>query len=102
MGGVTPGKLWEHAPEADINASVWTAAVGRTEEAQDCHLQNGQARAAARAPATVGQALRLWGRHAEGRDHLTAAMEVLHVDPDTDTVRALEQLRDAGGVLGLA
>ena len=32
------------------------------------------------------------GRHAEAREHLTAAVDVLRADPDTDTVRALEQL----------
>ena len=56
------------------------------------YLQRGQARAAARAQAIAGQALRLWGRHAEARDQLTAAVEVLRADPDTDTVRALEEL----------
>ena len=86
------GELWEHAAEADISAGLWAAAIEHAGRARDCHLQKGQARAAARAQATVGQALRLWGRHAEGRDHLTAAMEVLRVDPDHDTVRALEQL----------
>ncbi len=56
------------------------------------YLQCGQARAAARVQAIAGQALRLWGRNAEARDQLTAAMEVLRADPDRDTVRALDQL----------
>ena len=86
------GQFWERAAEASISAGGWAAAIEYADWARDCHLRKGQARAAARAQATVGQALRLWGRHAEGRDHLTAAMEVLRVDPDTDTVRALEQL----------
>jgi len=36
--------------------------------------------------------LRHWGRHAEARDQLTAAVEVLQADPDTDTVRAMAEL----------
>ena len=54
--------------------------------------RRGQARAAARAQAIAGQALRRWGRHAEAREQLTAALEVLRADPDTDTVRALGDL----------
>jgi tetratricopeptide (TPR) repeat protein len=38
---------------------------------------------------TVGEALRRWGRHAQARERLTAAVAVLRDDPDTDTVRAL-------------
>ena len=34
----------------------------------------------------------MWGRHAEAREQLTAAVEVLRAEPDTDTVRALDQL----------
>ena len=56
------------------------------------YLQRGQARAAARAQAIAGQALRQWGRHAEAREQLTAAVEVLRAEPDTDTVRALDEL----------
>ena len=40
----------------------------------------------------AGQALRLWGRYAHGREQLTAAVAVLREDPDTDTVRALGEL----------
>jgi hypothetical protein len=60
--------------------------------ARECHLQVGQIRAAARAQAIAGQALLRWGRHAEAREQLTAALEVLRADPDTDTVRTLAQL----------
>ena len=51
-----------------------------------------QARAAARAQAIAGRALREWGHHADAREQLTAAVEVLRADPDTDTVRALGDL----------
>jgi hypothetical protein len=91
-GLLDAGVLWERAAEADISAADWAAAIDHAGRARDCYLRQAQARAAARAQATVGQALRLWGRHAEGRDHLTAAMEVLRVDPDTDTVSALVEL----------
>jgi tetratricopeptide (TPR) repeat protein len=60
--------------------------------ARDHYLDRGQARAAARAQATTGEALRRGGRGNEARDQLTAALEVLRADPDTGTVRALESL----------
>ena len=40
----------------------------------------------------AGQALREWGRHAQAREQLTAAVAVLREDPDADTVRALGEL----------
>ena len=40
----------------------------------------------------AGRALRLWGRYAQAREQLTAAVAVLREDPDTDTVRALGEL----------
>jgi class 3 adenylate cyclase/predicted ATPase len=86
------GRLWELAAEAAVTNGDWATAVEHSGLARDYHLQRGQARAAARADATAGRALRLWGRHAEARDQLTAAVEVLRAEPDTDTVRALEQL----------
>ena len=42
---------------------------------------------AARTQAVAGRALRTWGRHAEARERLTAAVKILRADPDTDTVR---------------
>ena len=84
--------LWERAAEAAVTSADWAAAVEHAGRARDYYLQRGQARAAARAQAIAGQALRLWGRHAEAREQLTAAVEVLRADPDTDTVRALEKL----------
>jgi class 3 adenylate cyclase len=86
------GELWGRAAEAAVSSADWAAAIEYADRARDYHLARGQARAAARAQATAGQALRLWGRHADGRDQLTAAMDVLREDPDTDTVRALEEL----------
>ena len=91
-GQPSAGVLWERAAQAAVTSGDWAAAVEHAGRARDYHLGRGQARAAARAQAIAGQALRLWGHHAEAREQLTAAVEVLRADPDTDTVRALEQL----------
>ena len=86
------GRLWERAAEAAAASAEWAAAIGYAHRASDYHQERGQARAAARAQATAGHALRLWGRHAEAREELTAAVAALRADPDADTVRALEEL----------
>ena len=86
------GVLWERAAQAAVTSGDWAAAVEHAGRAREYHLGRGQARTAARAQAISGWALRLWGHHAEARDQLTAAVEVLRTQPDTDTVRALEQL----------
>ena len=84
--------LWECAARAAVANGSWAVATQYAGRAHEYYLQRGWARAAARAQATAGQALRVWGRHGEARDQLTAAMEVLRAEPDTDTVRALDQL----------
>jgi predicted ATPase len=86
------GALWERAAEAAVTDADYATAIEHASRARDHYLRRAQARAAARAQATVGQAMRLRGRHAEARDQLTAAVEVLSADPDIDTVRALQQL----------
>ena len=86
------GILWERAATAADTSAHWALAVELAGRARDYHRQAGQARAAARAQAIAGQALRNWGRLAEAREQLTAALEVLRADPDTDTVRALGNL----------
>ena len=86
------GPLWEHAAEAAITDAGWTAAIEYADRARGYYLRRGQARAAARAQARAGEALRQWGRYADAREQLTAAVEVLRADPDTDTVHALAQL----------
>jgi class 3 adenylate cyclase/tetratricopeptide (TPR) repeat protein len=83
------GLLWEHAAEAALAIANWVAAIDYADHARDYHRQRGQDRAAARAQSIAGRALRLWGRHAEARERLTAALEILRTDPDADTVRAL-------------
>jgi len=86
------GVLWERAAQAAAASGDWATAVEHAGLARDYHLGRGQARAAARAQATAGHALHRWGHHAEARDQLTAAAQVLRADPDLDTVRALDEL----------
>src|SRR5205814_2025568 len=82
----TAAALWEKAALAAATNGDYPTAVQDTERARDLYTQRGDSRAAARAQATAGQALRRWGRHAQAREQLTAAVEVLRADPDTDTV----------------
>jgi class 3 adenylate cyclase/tetratricopeptide (TPR) repeat protein len=91
-GSPDVGGLWERAAQAAAGSGDWAVAVGHADRARDHYLQRGQARAAARAQAIAGHAQRLWGRYAEARVQLTAALEVLRADPDADTVRALDGL----------
>ena len=86
------GALWISAADAATAATQYAAAVQHAGRARDYYVQRGQARAAARARASAGQALHEWGRYAEAREQLTAAVEILRTDPDTDTVRALQGL----------
>jgi class 3 adenylate cyclase len=91
-GRPSAGMLWERAALAAATSASWAAAEEHAHRARDYHLEHGQARAAARAQVSAGAALRGRGRLAEAREQLTAALEVLRADPDTDTVRALRQL----------
>jgi len=83
---------WERAAKAAILIADYAAAIEHADHARDGYLDAGQVRVAARAQALAGKALRLWGRHAQAREQLTVAMDVLRAEPDTETVRALEQL----------
>jgi tetratricopeptide (TPR) repeat protein len=86
------GTLWERAARAVIVPGDYAAAVEYADRARDHYLRRGQDRAAARTQAIAGRALRIWGRHAGARERLSAAAKVLRADPDTDTVRVLEEL----------
>jgi class 3 adenylate cyclase len=94
------GLLWERAATAADTSANWALAVELAGRARKYHQQAGQPRAAARAQAIAGQALRYWGRLAEAREQLTAAVEALRADPDTDTVRALWNLAAVEVVAG--
>jgi class 3 adenylate cyclase/predicted ATPase len=91
-GQQTAAVLWERAADAALISGNWAAAIEHAGRARDDYLQRSDSRAAARTQATVGRAMRRWGRLAEARNQLTTAVEVLRADPDTDTVRALEEL----------
>ncbi|MGO9365479.1 MAG: DUF3734 domain-containing protein [Rhodomicrobium sp.] len=91
----------DHSKDIDFSAhgilARWNAGYADTQRAlakraRDHRLGRGDSRAAARAQAIAGRALRNWGRHGEAREQLTAAVEVLRADPDPDTVRALHEL----------
>ena len=84
--------LWEHAAGAAVTNADWATAIEQAGHAGDLYRQCGDARSAARTQAITGKALRLWGRHGEAREQLTAALAVLRADPDTDTVQALDEL----------
>jgi tetratricopeptide (TPR) repeat protein len=84
--------LWERAAEAATNAPDYATALAQAGRARAYYLRHGQDRDAARVQAAAGRALRLRGRYTEARGEFIAAMGVLRADPDTNTVRALEQL----------
>ena len=86
------GVLWEHAAGAALTNGEWATATEHASHAGDLYRQCGDARSAARTQAIAGEALRVWGRHAQAREQLTAAVEVLRAEPDTHTVRAVEEL----------
>ena len=88
----TAGFLWEMAARTACTSADYPLAVEHGGRARGDHRSHGRARAAARAQAVVGHALRQWGRLGEARDQLTEALSVLRDDPDADTVWALEQL----------
>jgi tetratricopeptide (TPR) repeat protein len=101
-GGPAAGGLWERAARAADASADWATAVEHAGRAQDYYLEHGQARAAARAQSIAGQAMRQWGHHGQARDQLTAAVEVLRADPDSDTVHALEELANVEVMAGSA
>jgi class 3 adenylate cyclase/predicted ATPase len=86
------GMLWERAAEASTATADYAGAVSYADRARADYLEHGQDRAVARAQAIAGRALNESGRYAEARQQLIAAVEVLRTDPDTDTVRALQEL----------
>jgi len=84
--------LWEHAAANADTSADFAMAVRHADRARDYHVECGEVRAAARAQAIAGKALRHWGRLGEAREQLTAAVAVLREDPDADTVQALGEL----------
>jgi tetratricopeptide (TPR) repeat protein len=101
-GQPSAGVLWERAAEAAETNSDWARAIELAGRAHGYHLADGHARSAARARAIAGRALSYWGRLAEAREQLTAAVEVLRADPDIDTVRGLRSLASVEAAAGSA
>ncbi len=103
-GNLRAGMLWERAADAARIAADYDRAAGYAGHARDYYQQHGQMRAAARAQATGADALSRQGRLGDAREQFTAALEVLRVDPDADTVTALDRLAGlevhAGSQLG--
>jgi class 3 adenylate cyclase/predicted ATPase len=97
---VATAVLWERAAEAAVTNADYAAAVEQVNQAADAYRRYGDARSAARAQVIAGQALRLWGRYAQAREQLTAALAVLREHPDTGTVRALGELATLEVVAG--
>jgi class 3 adenylate cyclase/tetratricopeptide (TPR) repeat protein len=84
--------LWERAARAALIAFDVDGTLSHSKRASGLYAAQGQTRAAARAEAIAGDALRRSGRHGEARETLTAALVVLRPDPDSDTVTALDHL----------
>ena len=84
--------LWEYAAEAAYTNADYAEAAEQAGQAGELYRQGGDTRAAARAQIIAGRALHRRGRHAEAREQLTAALDVLRDDPDAGTVRALGEL----------
>jgi class 3 adenylate cyclase/tetratricopeptide (TPR) repeat protein len=91
-GQPSAGALWERAAEAAVTCADLAGALDYAGKAREQYLRHDQARAAARVQATAAWGLRQGGRHAEARENLSAALQVLWAEPDTDTVQALQQL----------
>jgi tetratricopeptide (TPR) repeat protein len=89
---VAAAVLWERAAEAAITSADYAAAAEQADRAGEAYRQCGDSRSAARAQAIAGQALRVWGRHVQARQQLTAAVAMLREDPDADAVRAMSEL----------
>jgi len=96
------GTLWERAALAAVTAGDPSAGLDYAGRARDYHLRHDQHRPAARAQAIGGAALRLRGRLAEAHEQLVSALDVLRANPDTDTVRALQELATAEVFAGAA
>jgi hypothetical protein len=91
-GEPAAASLWERAAEAALISADYPQTAEQAGQAAEVYRRYGDVRAAARAQAIAGRALRISGRHAESREQLTAAVAVLREDPGADTVRALREL----------
>ena len=86
---LTAARLWERAATTALDAARWDVVVGYADRAAQGYTAAGERRAAARAQALAGRAMKLVGMHAEAREVLAPALAVLAEDPDADTVEAM-------------
>ena len=84
-------QLWERATAVGVISGDWDRVLIFAERAQAGYGSE-EPRGVARVQISAGAALRRAGRHSEAREQLTAAVAVLRDQPDSDTVRALDQL----------
>jgi class 3 adenylate cyclase/tetratricopeptide (TPR) repeat protein len=89
---VAAAGLWERAAAEAVIAADVEAAVAHADAALEQYEGAGDARAAARANAIAGQALRTVRRYGEAGERLRSALDVLRDGPDADTVMALSEL----------
>ncbi|MGH9304422.1 MAG: ATP-binding protein, partial [Acidimicrobiales bacterium] len=92
--------LYEKAAEASHDHGDYEAAISFADSAIECYSDQGDGRGAARARAQRGYALSAVGRITEGRAELEEALEVLSLDPDSDTIEALSHLARLEAVSG--
>lgn len=91
--------LWKRAAQAAITNADYAAAIEHAGNAREMYLQAGKARTAADVHATAARALRLQDCHAEAREQLMAAVQVLRpgrVAPMLRAERGLTRARLAG------
>jgi class 3 adenylate cyclase/tetratricopeptide (TPR) repeat protein len=90
--GLAAAAMWHQAARAAMLGDETNAAIDHAARAQRLYSEHSELRAAARTKVTIGEGLRRIGRHREAREELMAAIDVLNVDPDTDTVAAMHEL----------
>ncbi len=85
-------RLWERAQQAYGLSAEYESAVDAGSRARELYLAEGQERYAARVLAETSRVLSRARRSDEGMAACESALEVLRVDPDVDTVRAVSNL----------
>jgi class 3 adenylate cyclase/tetratricopeptide (TPR) repeat protein len=85
-------RLAERAAAAAFGGAQYTEAVEYVDRAHHAYLHAGETRDAGRALILSGRALRVWGRHAEARERLLGAIDLLGEEPNKTRALAVDQL----------